>query len=78
MILQNSVSKKINQTYIGKTLKVLVEQEGDDFYIGRSYRDAPEIDGYVIFESNTFHNVGDFVNVEITQAYDYDLKGRVI
>ncbi len=78
MILQNSVSKEINQTYVGKTLKVLVEQEGDEFYIGRSYRDAPEIDGYVIFESDTFHNVGDFVDVEITQAYDYDLKGRKI
>ena len=78
MILQNSVSKEINQTYVGKTLKILVEQEGDDFYIGRSYRDAPEIDGYVIFESDTFHNVGDFVDVEITQAYDYDLKGRAI
>jgi ribosomal protein S12 methylthiotransferase len=75
MLLQRKISKNINENFVGRTLKVLVEQEADGYYIGRSYRDAPEIDGYIIFESDTFHDVGDFVDVKINEAYDYDLKG---
>ncbi len=78
MLLQQKISRQINKGFVGKTLKVLVEQEGEGFYIGRSYRDAPEIDGYVIFESENFHDIGDFVNVKITQSYDYDLKGYAL
>jgi ribosomal protein S12 methylthiotransferase len=75
MLLQKNISKSVNSKFVGKTLKVLIEQEADGYYIGRSYRDAPEIDGYIIFDSDIFHDVGDFANVNITEAYDYDLKG---
>ena len=44
-------------------------------YYGRSYKDAPDIDGKVFFTSKKKHNVGDFVKVKITEAYDYDLSG---
>jgi ribosomal protein S12 methylthiotransferase len=75
MLLQREISKNMNERFKGKVLKVLIEQEGEDFYIGRSYRDAPEIDGYIIIHSDEFHEVGDFVSVKITKAYDYDLEG---
>ena len=62
---------------IGKKLTVLCE--GYDVvaetYYGRSYKDAPDIDGKVFFTSSKKHKVGDFVNVCITDSYDYDLNG---
>jgi ribosomal protein S12 methylthiotransferase len=75
MILQREISREINEKYKGDTLKILIEQEGDGFYIGRSYRDAPEIDGYVIIHSKKYHEIGDFISVKITKAHDYDLEG---
>ncbi len=75
MLLQRKISEDLNKKFKEKTLRVLIEQEGEGFYIGRSYRDAPEIDGYIIIYSDEFHEVGDFVTVKITKTYDYDLEG---
>ena len=84
MELQQGISLKKNQSLIGKTLEVLVEGHGegededgnptgDALSLGRSYRDAPEIDGYVIVEGEL--PVGEIVPVQITGATTYDLIG---
>jgi len=73
MELQQSISLQINQSYVGKTLDVLVEGFNDGIAVGRSFRDAPEIDGYVLVEDKA--NVGDIVPVKITGAMAYDLTG---
>ena len=84
MELQQGISLKKNQSLIGKTLEVLVEGHGegededgnptgDALSLGRSYRDAPEIDGYVIVEGEL--PVGEIVPVRITGATTYDLIG---
>lgn len=74
---QLPISEKQGQECLGK--QILVLTEGYDVvaetYYGRSYKDAPDIDGKVFFTSKKKHSIGDFVNVKITEAYDYDLSG---
>lgn len=72
---QQAISLQINQTFIGRTLDVLVEGQGDGVSLGRSYRDAPEIDGLVIIEGDL--PVGEISPVRITGAMTYDLSGVV-
>ncbi|MGZ8516158.1 MAG: 30S ribosomal protein S12 methylthiotransferase RimO [Chitinophagaceae bacterium] len=71
--LQQGISLQVNQSYVGKTLDVLVEGRDKGIAIGRSYRDAPEIDGMVFIEGNA--RIGDIVPVKITGAMAYDLTG---
>lgn len=73
MELQQNISLQVNQSYVGKTLDVLVEGYGDGITVGRSYRDAPEIDGMVFIEGKA--EMGEIVPVRITGAMAYDLTG---
>jgi ribosomal protein S12 methylthiotransferase len=75
MQLQQGISLEINQGYVGKTLDVLFEGSGDGISLGRSYRDAPEIDGMVIVEGDI--PVGRMLPVRINGAMAYDLSGVV-
>ena len=77
MTLQQRISLENNTGLIGRTFEVLVEeQDGADTYIGRTYMDAPDIDNSVIFTSQRKLRPGEFVNVKITDAFDYDLAGE--
>jgi ribosomal protein S12 methylthiotransferase len=73
MALQQRISLQRNQVCVGKTLDVLIEGQGDGISLGRSYRDAPEIDGMVIVEGE--QPVGEMLPVRITGAMTYDLSG---
>ena len=75
MLLQQDISLKQNLKLVGKTIPVLLEGKDEKFLIGRSYRDAPEIDGLVFVEGNA--DIGDFIAVRITDAMVYDLIGKV-
>ena len=81
MELQQTISLQINQTYVGKTLDVLVEGFNNGITMGRSYRDAPEIDGLVLIEPDGAKKtaeppaIGSLVPVKITGAMAYDLTG---
>ncbi len=72
---QQNISLQINQSFVGKTLDVLIEgyDEEQGISIGRSYRDAPEIDGMIFIEGDA--TVGEIVPVRITGAMAYDLTG---
>ncbi|MEW6241775.1 MAG: 30S ribosomal protein S12 methylthiotransferase RimO [Chloroflexota bacterium] len=70
---QQVISLQVNQSYVGKTLDVLVEGFDNGISVGRSYRDAPEIDGMVFIEGKV--KVGAIVPVKITGAMTYDLTG---
>ncbi len=76
---QYSIMEEKNSEKIGKTYKVVVEDyDGySDSYTGRTYMDAPEIDGLVKFTSHKDLDIGDFVDVEIFDVEDYDLIGEV-
>ncbi|MCL2461829.1 MAG: 30S ribosomal protein S12 methylthiotransferase RimO [Defluviitaleaceae bacterium] len=90
--LQSGISREINETYIGKTLKVIVDgsisHDGTPFvfaapeetgrvYCGRSYRDSYEVDGMVFFTSEEELLSGEFVDAEIVGVSEYDLMGRL-
>jgi len=75
MALQQGISLELNQAQVGRTLDVLVEGQGDGLSVGRSYRDAPEIDGMVILPGEV--PLGEMVPAHITGAMEYDLIGEV-
>lgn len=70
---QQTISMQINQSFVGKNLDVLIEGYGDGISVGRSYRDAPEIDGMVLVEGQA--PIGEIIPAKITGAMAYDLTG---
>lgn len=78
MAAQMLSSENLMEKHIGRTLEVLITEEGDGGYIGRSYLDAPDIDGIVTVQSEKELEPGEFVYVEITEASAYDLGGIYI
>lgn len=75
MIAQQKISKKINEKKIGRVYNVIVDSFDGEYYHGRNYEMAPEVDGEVIFSSSTELKPGDFARVKITHALEYDLIG---
>jgi ribosomal protein S12 methylthiotransferase len=75
MELQQGISLEKNQAFVGRRMDVLVEGQGDGLTLGRTYRDAPEIDGMVLIEGDI--PAGEMVPVQITGALAYDLSGTV-
>jgi ribosomal protein S12 methylthiotransferase len=71
MLLQEEISMDINRSFIGKTLPVLIEGTNNGISVGRSYRDAPEIDGYVIVKKEV--EAGTMISARITEATTHDL-----
>ena len=72
---QQAISFACNKKWVGRELDVLIEGRAPDSMttmVGRSFRDAPEIDG-TVFVKNTFAKLGDFVRVRILEALPYDL-----
>lgn len=76
MIAQQPISLAKNQALVGRTLDVLVEGQGDGLSVGRSYRDAPEIDGLALVYAEL--PIGEIVPVRITSALEYDLVGEPV
>jgi ribosomal protein S12 methylthiotransferase len=79
MEIQNSISLDNNETLVGQTLKVLFDRKEGEFFIGRTEFDSPEVDNEVLVSAkDQYVRIGDFANVLIESAEDYDLYGRVI
>jgi ribosomal protein S12 methylthiotransferase len=79
MALQEGISLELNSQKIGKTFKVLVDRKEGGNFIGRTEHDSPEVDNEVIIESpGDYLRLGDFVNVFITGATEFDLTGRAV
>ena len=80
MRLQQQISKKRGEEKVGRTIRVMIEGKlpEDDIFIGRSYMDAPNVDGFVFVHSKDSYLSGEFVDVKITQAKEYDLVGEAI
>ena len=74
MEIQKETSLEKNSSFVGKKLKVLVEAVEGDFYIGRSYRDAPEVDGEVLIpKQNCILQTGEFYDVTVYDYNEYDM-----
>ncbi len=76
MSIQQKISLEKNLDTVGKILQVLVESKEGNQYIGRSYKDTPEIDGYIYIKSKNPMLLGNFYDVLITGASEYDLQGE--
>ena len=75
---QYSITEELNKQRIGRIYKVIIDTFDGEKYVGRSYMDSPEIDSGIIFTCDNNLNIGDFVNVEITDYNGYDLIGEAI
>lgn len=78
MEIQKEISLEKNKNLTGARLKILVEGRENGFYVGRSYRDAPEIDGEVLIPADANFNLGEFYDVEFYDYDEYDLFGKLI
>jgi ribosomal protein S12 methylthiotransferase len=78
MEVQQEISYEKNQEKIGNTYKVIVDKREAGRYLGRTEFDSVEVDNEVVISSGKKLPIGEFVNVKITKAYDYDLEGEVV
>ena len=78
MELQQGISLELNQAKIGMTFKTLIDRKEEGVFIGRTEFDSPEVDNEVIIESKeNYLRIGDFVNVKVNGATEFDLTGKV-
>jgi ribosomal protein S12 methylthiotransferase len=77
MSIQKNISHQKNKSFIGKDLKVIIDNKCESFYSGRTQFDSPEIDNEVIVQSQKILETGRFYNVKIAKAEEYDLSGIV-
>jgi len=77
MEVQQEISYELNQQKVGKVFKTIIDKKEAGRYLGRTEFDSVEVDNEVVIHSSKKLPIGDFVNVKITKAYDYDLEGEV-
>ncbi|MBR2648880.1 MAG: 30S ribosomal protein S12 methylthiotransferase RimO [Sediminibacterium sp.] len=78
MEVQQEISYEKNQEKVGKIFKVIIDKKEAGRYLGRTEFDSVEVDNEVVIHSTKKLPIGEFVNVKITKAYDYDLEGEVV
>ena len=78
MEVQEDIALDVNEDKIGQTLKVIIDSETPDYYIGRTEFDSPEVDGEVLIDKEDPLTIGSFYNVEITSAMPFDLMGTIV
>jgi ribosomal protein S12 methylthiotransferase len=79
MSIQQKISEEINAKKAGSVLKVLFDRKEGDYFIGRTEHDSPEVDNEVMVDAkNNYVRIGDFADVEITDAGEFDLFGKIV
>lgn len=77
MELQETISLEINENKIGTIQKVVIDREEEDYYIGRTQYDSPDVDPEVLVKKTTALNIGEFYSVQINEALPFELIGEV-
>ena len=78
MEIQEDIALTVNEEKIGQTLKVIVDSETPDYYIGRTEFDSPDVDGEVLIEKDEPLEIGSFYNVKVSSAMPFDLMGSIV
>ena len=78
MELQGQISFELNQEKVGNVYRVLFDRVEGDYFIGRTEFDSPEVDNEVLVSKSTFVRLGDFADVKINRAEDFDLYGEIV
>jgi len=76
MQIQQEISAELNRQKVGKVFRVLIDKVEGEYFIGRTEFDSPEVDNEVWISKKFYVRIGDFVNVKITEAREYDLIGE--
>ena len=76
--LQEGISLKLNQKKIGKIFKVLIDRKEGEYYVGRTEFDSPEVDNEVLISIEEKIKIGNFYQVKITDAVEFDLYGEIV
>ena len=76
MALQEEISTELQQSKVGQHLKVIIDREEEDYYVGRSQYDSPEVDPEVLIKKTQQLTKGEFCNVVITEAMPFELIGE--
>jgi ribosomal protein S12 methylthiotransferase len=77
MEIQKEISLNKNRNMIGRKIKVLIDGEDGEYFIGRSEKDAPEVDGEVLVSANRMLKKGNYYSVEIVDCNEYDLFAKI-
>lgn len=77
MDLQEQISQEIQEAKVGQSFKVIIDREDEDYYVGRTQYDSPEVDPEVLIEKTKTLTVGEFYKVLITEALPFELIGKV-
>ena len=77
MDLQEEISQSIQDTKVGKVMRVIIDREEANYYVGRTQYDSPEVDPEVLIEKSQPLQAGEFYNVEITDALPFELMGKI-
>ncbi len=77
MDLQQGISEERNRSFIGKTVKVLVDREEKEFFVGRTEFDSPEVDGEVLIKKSDNIQIGNYYQIEINDCNEFDLIGNL-
>ena len=79
MELQSQISWELNQKKVGKTFRCLIDRKEGNYFVGRTEYDSPDVDNEVLIDAKKHYvKIGDFTDVKITEAADYDLYGEPI
>jgi ribosomal protein S12 methylthiotransferase len=78
MEVQQEISYELNRQKVGKVFKTIIDKKEAGRYLGRTEFDSVEVDNEVVIQSSKKLPLGEFMNVKITKAYDYDLEGEVL
>ncbi|MBA4409193.1 MAG: 30S ribosomal protein S12 methylthiotransferase RimO [Odoribacter sp.] len=78
MGIQQIISSQMNAAKVGQILKVIIDREDDEFFVGRTEYDSPEVDGEVLISKEVPLKKGQFYQIEITGSEEFDLYGRII
>lgn len=80
MAIQQEISAELMNKFVGKTERVMIDRKDGDYWIGRTQFDSPEVDCEVLIKNSDERSlvIGDFYNVEITKAEEFDLYGKII
>lgn len=77
MELQEKISLEINESKVGRTFKTIIDRKESGYFIGRTEYDSPEVDNEVLIDAqNHYLRIGDFTNIRITEAREFDLIGK--
>ena len=77
MRIQEQIAGEISESRIGKTLRTIIDREEDDYYVGRTEWDSPEVDCEVLISKQTTLKIGAFYNIKITGSENFDLYGEL-